>query len=494
MRLGSSDLNPAYLLVPEYDYTLGPQVCDIATLADFPPDAVQELILESVFAERNGLPAAPNGMIVGPRQNFKSGSFEQIFLGWMFVTCEPGAIWSAHLHDTVRGSWEHLCGLIESTPSLSRLVESMPGSPGSEAIVLKGDRQFSFVTRTNRGKRGRSYGKHLLDEYLYVTPEQLGTLFPTQSTFADWQRVAATSAGLASSAEARTLRDRGRPMDRAAEPRMFYLEFCDDLPGDCDQGTECSHLYGTRGCKYDDEKRWSRSNPQAGGRITWDYLRDERRSLKPEIFGRERLGYWDEPGSASLQRLDMVAWGAAGDPDSEPVDSSVVFGLDVAPSRKWATIGAAAESTTGSTHLEVTSRPDDAGRDVVDHRPLTNWIVPRFRELLQDFPGLRVRLLAKSQAETFAAKLTEIGCSVETVQPGDWPGHVASFIEDLNSGALAHLGTLEMDAAAESVVLIPVGEEQVRYGRRASGSEIGPVVAVTLAKSGLGDGSGFNIW
>lgn len=497
MRADSKALEPAYLLVPEYDYTLGPQVCDVATLAGFAPDSVQELILESVFAERGGLPAAPNGMIVGPRQNFKSGSFEQIFLGWMFVTCEPGAIWSAHLHDTVRGSYEHLCGLIESTPALSRHVVSMPGSPGSEAIVLKGareDRQFSFVTRTARGKRGRSYGKHLLDEYLYATPEQLGALFPTQSTFIDWQRVAATSAGLATSTEARTLRDRGRPMDRNAEPRLFYLEFCDDLPGECATGAECSHLYGTRGCRYDDEKRWARSNPQAGGRISWDYLRDERRGLTPEIFGRERLGYWDEPGSASLQRLDMDAWGKAEDADSEPVDGTVTFGLDVSPSRKWATIGAAAESTTGATHLEVTSRPIKGGSDLVDHRTGTNWIVPRFRELLLDFPGLRVRLLAKSQAETFAAKLTEIGCTVETVQPGDWPGHVASFLEALTSETLAHLGTLELDAAAESVVLIPVGEEQVRYGRRASGSEIGPIVAVTLAMSGMGEGAAFNIW
>jgi len=90
--------------------------------------------------------------------------------------------------------------------------------------------------------------------------------------------------------------------------------------------------------------------------------------------------------------------------------------------------------------------------------------------------------------------LTEIGCTVETVQPGDWPGHVAAFLEALTSETIAHLGTLELDAAAESVVLIPVGEEQVRYGRRASGSEIGPIVAVTLAMSGLGEGAAFNIW
>ena len=110
---------PAYLLVPEFDYTLGSQVAEVSALAGFAPDATQAMILDGVFAERNGLPAAFEALLVGPRQNFKSGVLEQIMLGWMFVTGESGATWTAHIADTARGSFEHLSGLIERTPSLS---------------------------------------------------------------------------------------------------------------------------------------------------------------------------------------------------------------------------------------------------------------------------------------------------------------------------------------------------------------------------------------
>ena len=473
---------PAYWFAPEYDYTLGPQVCDVAALAGFAPDEAQAPILDGIFAEKDGLPAIFEALLVGCRQNFKSGVLEQTFLGWMVVTGEPGATWTAHVHDTARGSFEHIAGLIEATPSLSRQVSSILEGKHDELIELKGGRAFQFGTRTGRGGRGRSFGKHVWDEYLYATSTHEGTLMPTMSTFPDAQRIGATTAGKPESARARSLRDRGRRGDLVKDPRLLYVEYADDLPGDCQRGVDCTHLYGTPGCRYDDEARWARANPALGVRITLDYVRDERRALDPAEFGRERLGYWDDPADETARAIDSQDWDELRDLNSEVVGEPV-FGLDVAPDRSWSSIVAAGMSATDRLHIEITSRGG-----VVDHRTGTGWLLKRFRKLLKAFPGMRVVILGRSQGETFAQRLSELGCQVEVVQSGDWPATVSAFLDAVSTERIAHLGQVELDAAVDSAVLVPVGEEQSKYGRRKSAGQIGPLVAATLAVAGLDQG------
>lgn len=484
----------AYLLLPEHDYTFGPAVADLCAAADFAPDPLQESILGSVFGERHGLPAMQEGMLIGPRQNYKSGALEQIFLGWMFVTWQPGAIWTAQRHDTARGSFDHLVQLIADHAFLSKHLAGDPiTSKGAEEIRLKGGRVFRFYTRTGPGVRGRSYGKHIYDEYLYMTAEQLAAVAPTQSTFPDFQSVGATSAGLPSSAEARKVRDRGRAMDPVAEPHLLYVECCDDLPGGCARGEECSHLPGTPGCRMDDEARVARANPQAGGRIGWPYLRGERRKMTPATYGRERLGYWDEPAEDAKDTLDAVAWQRLLDEESVP-GSPVVFGLDVAPSRGWATIAAAARTDAGRVHVEITGLARE-GFVELDHRTGTSWILGRFKQLRVEFPGARVRLQGRSQAESFRTKLEQMGFSVEVVDYADWPACCAQMLDMLTELRLVHTGQLELDASVESVVVVPVGEEAFRWGRRKSSGDIGPWMAATLAATGLlVEPVGFNIW
>lgn len=466
---------PAYLLVPEFDYTLGSQVAEVSALAGFAPDATQAMILDGVFAERNGLPAAFEALLVGARQNFKSGVLEQIMLGWMFVTGESGATWTAHIADTARGSFEHLSGLIERTPSLSKHVQHIYEGKDDELILLKGDRHFQFGSRTGKAGRGRSFGKHVWDEYLHVTATHEGTLMPTASTFPDAQRVGATTAGKVESARARALRERGRRMDRTAEPRLLYVEFCDDLPGECERGVDCTHLYGTPGCRFDDEERWKRANPAVGVRITLDYIRNERRSMVPAEFGRERLGYWDDPPEEADKAIPAGDWDDLRDGRSEVVDEPV-FALDVAPDRKWATIVAAGHSASDKVHVEITSR-----RGVLDHRSGTKWVLKRFGTLLKAYPGLRVCLLARSQAETFAQQLGELGCVVEVVPSGEWPGRCGQLLDMVAMERLAHIGQIEMTAAVEAAVAVAAGDEQIKWGRRKSGGQIGPLMALTLA-------------
>lgn len=492
-------LRPAYFLAPSFDYTLGAQVARISELAELPPDPEQQLAIDAVFGERRGLPVVFEGLLVGGRQNYKSVNCEQLFLGWMYVTCEPAATWSAHQHKTARENFEDLAGRIEGTPDLSRHVMQIKDGEGSEEIILKGGpfrrgRHFPFVTRSTRAGRGRKAPKQIWDEYLYVTKTHEGTLMPAMSTFPDAQRIGATSAGLGSSARARSLRDRGRAMDPVAEPRLLYVEYCDDLGGECELGPECPHLFGTPGCRYDDERRYYRANVGLHrGRITIQYVRDERRSLDPAEFGRERLGYWDEPADDDLPGIEEDVWEALKDEASQIVGAPI-FGLDVEPKRRWSTIVAAGLNEQGRKHVELTVRRGKKGAEpTVDHRPGTSWLMARFKVLAKLYPGALWKLLAKSKAEKFGPRLEELGFRVEYVQPGDWPEAVTAVTDAIDMQELVHIGQDELDLAVGSAVLVDVGEERNRWGRRKSEGEIGPVMAMTLALTGVGQ-SGPSIW
>lgn len=502
---------PAYLLVPEWDYTLGPAVAELCARADFTPDPEQVLGVDAVFGERAGLPAAFEAFTVAPRQNLKTGMGVQVELGWMFVTSEPGAAWSAHHHKTVRESFELVAGIIESHPFLSRHVVNIKTGGGDEEIILKAAgssavrRHFPFITRSNGGGRGRSIGKHIWDEYLYVTRTHEGTLMPTMSTFPDAQRVGMTSAGLATSARARAVRDRGRALDARREPRLFYMEFCDDLPGECARGADCTHLFGTPGCRMDDEARLRRANSAIGRRITLAYVRDERRSLDPEEFGRERLGYWDDPAGADSDRP------FAGDVLEPLIDRSSrivdvpVFALDVAPNRGWSSIVAGGRNADGLLHLETTSHTGADGERLYSHRQGTGWVRQWFASRLDrddrttpTYGQMKVLVLAGSAAMALVPALAKMpGLEVVPVAEASWPAACGVMFDAVAGERVVFVGDPEILGAAEGIAKRENPERGFTWSRAESGSDISPWVAATLLAWHFEDGGGsggFNVW
>ena len=474
---------------------MGPIVADFCAAAGFAPDEEQARILDNVFAERRGWPAAREGMVVAPRQNLKSAALEMVALGWMFVTCEPGMIWSAHQHSTVRGAFEHIAGLIESNAALNKYLAKDPiSSPGSEHIVLRDPdgtkRYLMFATRSGRGYRGRSFGKHIHDEYLYMQSAHEGALFPTQTTFPDWQRIGATSAGLPESGRARALRDRGRPMDREKEPSFFYAECCDDLPGACALGDECSHAYGVEGCILDARARWQRANTGVvRERITLDYIAGERRSLDPDEFFRERLGRWDDPDPDSEPVFSEEALTAEGvlDPSST-IDDEPVFALQISPDQDWSALVVAGRTAEGRIHIETTSARRGDLR-VYNHRRTTDWIVPWLRARLEPrgsrparYESMRLVIVNGSQAAAHMPALSQIdGLDITVMPEAQAPLACGHLLGAVARQEIVHLGDPELMASLLSVGRRTVGEKAFVWSPRASGGDITVAQAATWA-------------
>jgi hypothetical protein len=428
-------------------------------MAGFKPDPEQRLALDHLFAMKpDGRVAAMEFALICSRQNMKTGLFKQAALGWLFVTEERLIIWSAHEFSTAQEAFRDMTTLIESCPMLDRRVKQIHRGNGDEAIELLNGARLKFKARTKGGGRGLSGGKVVLDEAYALKPEHMGALLPLLSAQPDPQVVYGSSAGQLESEVLRSVRDRGRS---GGDPSLAYLEWCDDLPGECAERS-CDHSIGSTGCRLDDPRRWARANPAMGRRISVDYIANERRALPPAEFARERLGWWDDP-IALLSVFPLGAWEGSLDADSA-VAGPVSFGLEVAQDRSWACLAASGNRPDGLLHVQV-----------AENHPGTDWIVPKLAELRVN----EVALSPNSPAGSLIEDLEKADIAVVKVGTTDYAQACGRFYDLVVQDSIRHVGHRELDTAVRAATKRTSGDAYV-FDRK-GGVDISPLAAVVLA-------------
>lgn len=465
-------VEPTWLSHPDYVETYGPEVAEICALAGFAPDPEQELILDLVFAiGPDGLSAAFEIDIVGPRQQFKTGSILQMELGWLFVTGEKMIVHSAHELDTTAEAFRDLANLIESTPALSRRLAPTRGErPGiSEgngrwAIELVTGQRVKYKARTAGGGRGLTGWKVVLDEAFALQPTHLGALLPTLAAVPDPQVVKASSAGKATSLVLHEAKDRGRA---GTSPRQVYIEYGDrDAHSGC-RDNDCDHAKTARGCAFDDEQRWERIMPALHGRVTVETVRSMRQSMPPEEFGREFMVWWDDPANVENSEL-LEAWRTCLDENSAPAGRPVLA-IDAAPGSRSAAIVAAMWRPDGLPHLEV-----------VAHGPGVDWVVARAVELKQHRP-LDWVVDPASPAGALLPQLAKVGIEPRLMTSRDLGQACEAYATAVLSRGLRHLGDPVFARALAGAGRRDIGDGLWAWSRTRSDVDICPLVGGTEA-------------
>jgi hypothetical protein len=470
---------PAYCHIPPYDSTDGPVVADLARLAGLPPDPEQCLALDAIFAQRNGRSAAFEIALISSRQNIKTATFKMAALGWLFVTGERLVVWSAHEFPTAQEAFRDLEELIGGCDWTRREVKNIYRGNGDESIELRSGARLIFKTRTKGGGRGLSGRKVILDEGFALRPMHMGALLPTLSAQPDPQVLYGSSAGLADSDVLRGVRDRGRP---GTDPRLAWIEFCAPPPSEvCAAGDACTHALGTPGCGCDNPELWQAANPALGRRITAEYIAAERRALPPAEFGRERMGWWDDPldGGTPIQ---VAEWMACADPRSQVTDP-VALAFAVAPGGSSAAIAVAGRRVDGLFHGEF-----------VDHRPGTAWLIPRVLELADRHkPCVLAFNPVAGAAGDFEKNLAEHGFAtkpgpgerqLQVVGAREYANGCGALADDVRNGRWRHLGQGPLDQAVEGARTRPLADAWA-WSWKLSAADISPLEAVTLARLGF---------
>jgi hypothetical protein len=464
---------PAFHSVPAHAVASnGPAAADLASLAGIDLDAEQRLMLDAILAvDDEGRWAAIDSAIVCPRQNGKTVVLQVVALADLFLFDARLVTWTAHLFPTAQEAFRDLEAIISGTPEFARRVRSVSRANGEEGFELTGDRRLQFAARSKTRGRGLTGDRVILDEAFAIGPAELGSLYPTLSARPNPSVVYASSAGMIGSHVLRGLRDRGR---HGGDDSLVWVEWAAPATDCADM--RCDHRPGKEGCALDDHELWRRANFTMGRRITVRYLESERRTLPPEEFMRERLGWWSEP-AAGVSGIPEDRWRACANRDAELPDP-VVLGLDVAPGHVAAAITA---HSGGVTH-------------VADHHAGTAWILGdattpgRLLEIVAEHDVLAVVIDPTGPVGGMIPDLERAGLSVRSTRNPtgllvlldgrEQTQACEQFLAGVLDGTFVHRDQHVLNAAVKGAGRRQVGDSW-KWSRRDSTVDISPLVAAT---------------
>jgi len=478
-------VRPRYWHLPEFVRTDGDQVAGMCADVGYGPDAEQRLLLDGIFARSAAHKSVAFATaILAARQNLKTGVEKQAGLGWLFLFHVDPIVWTAHEWDTVEEAYRDLAEIIFGSPWMSRQILTYSSAKRDMYFTTRRGGRMIFKTRTPGGGRGLTGEKIILDEGWKLRDVHLGTLLPTMSARSitgDPQIIYGSSAAHEDSEVLHPLIERGRaaaenPRAAALERRLLYAEWCAPDPAEaCRKGERCDHSVGTPGCGCDDPEMLRQANPALDRRISLEFIQSaERPNMPAHEFGRERLGWHDKPlGGGAV--IPLVEWAAGLDAKSEPSGPfalAVVYTWD----KKRAAIGLAGKRRDGAWHVEVA--------DFLD----TTALVPRVKAIISRASrrgklcvGVAVDKLAHEAACIPA--LTKARLEVTAMSTSDVAAAFTGFYEAVTgSRNLYHRGQDDLTLALVGASSRTVGDAGEAWGRRASGVEIAPLVAVTAAR------------
>ncbi len=439
---------PRYRNVPSAVSSAGFEAVELAKDAGLVLDGWQAQALEDALGEdAKGKWAALEVGIIVPRQNGKGSILEARELAGLFLFQEQLILHSAHEFKTAAEAFRRLLFLIQSNSDLEKRVLRVRASHGEEGIELKSGQRIRFVARSTGSGRGFTGDVIILDEAFYLGPEAVAALYPTMSARPNPQIWYTSSAPLQDprSDVLRRFCRRGRQ----GSPRQVYVEYSAEL-----------------NCALDDRKAWADANPALGIRIDPEFIEVERHALGDE-FARERLGHWidDQDGSRVIPR---DVWESCKDDKSGPT-GKLAFALDVAPDRAWAAFAVAGDSPRGGTHLEL-----------VDYRRGTDWLLDRAVEIQERWGG-QLALAAGSPAASLLSDLRGAKVDVVEISGRQHAEACGAFYDAAHQRQVRHLGQPALNIAVDGAERKYSGDAWL-WARRASTTDICPLVAVTLAK------------
>lgn len=464
---------PAFLSVPPRVGSYGDEAIDLARLVGRELDAEQQLAVDAMLSYGpGGKWAAFESAVIEARQNGKTGGvLLPVVLFDLFALPPDRIMWTAHLFRTARDAFMDFIGLIRATPELDRRVNKFTFANGEESIELLNGAKLEFVARSKGGGRGLGGKRLVMDEALFLSAESMGALIPTlaaRSITGDPQINYGASAGLGTSDHLRNLRDRGRA---GGDQSLVWVEWASSgswLDPGCAEGPRCAHTVGTEGCSLDDETQWPLANPALGRRISYEYIRNERRALPVEEFGRERMGWWDEPTAGAL--FSAARWAELADGMSEP-RPPFTYGIDVSADRVWATLAVAGYRPDGAVHVAV-QHPAKG----------TDWVTGYCRELAGKYPGCRFVLDSSGPVSSLLPDLQAAGLGITELKSGDVRKACGMFVDAVTQGTVRHRAQQVLTKAVEGVQPRPLGDGGFAFGRKASTTvDISPLNAACWA-------------
>jgi phage terminase large subunit-like protein len=220
----------------------------------------------------------------------------------------------------------------------------------------------------------------------------------------------------------------------------------------------------------DDPATWWRCMPALGRTVTEAVIQTDHDALPPEEFARAYLNRRTSSGAAVI---DLGTWQRGREPTSQ-LTGLPCFAIDVTPDRSHGSIAVAGWSADRRVHVEV-----------VEHRPGTDWIVERMAELDARWHPWPVIVDPGSPAGSLLIDLASLGVATETLNARDYAAACAQFYDAVMGPEprIVHLDQPVLNLAVGNARKRVLGDAWA-WARKV-GTDVSPLVAVTLARWGL---------
>ncbi|MGV0438875.1 hypothetical protein ACUY2L_06850 [Corynebacterium mastitidis] len=461
---------PSIFHAPEWSYSAGDDVVDVAAIAGLDLLPWQQLVLRNAMAEDlvlNKWQAFQVGLVV-PRQNGKNAIVRARLLAGLFLFGERKLVHSAHLFKTAHSEFLEIKAIIERVPEWLAQVKGMPNSRET-AIILKDGRRLDFVSRALNTGRGLQGDVVVIDEAFAAKQKMISDLMPVLSSRESPQIWYTSSTGFDESEVLLNVRDMAvnHPEDNK---HLAYFEWSANLEEVDWRSREAVTV----------------SNPSLGYLQSWEWISEtELGVMGEEEYQRERLGVWADNSS------------------------DAVIGVDV-----WARALATPEAMFGakikrrSLALEVTRDRDRAflagaallkdGRVVVDliaAEPGVSWVQDEVARVVKKHkPKAGVVVDSVSGAASLGMQLANAGVPVSLASTKDLVLGTTEVYDRLThvdedgeaEPMLLHSTHPLLDDAAHTARKRLVGSSKTAWTWEAFGEvAIEPLRAITLAVRGL---------
>lgn len=262
---------PSVRVCPSYKKTDGTDARKILAIGGMILDPWQSDVLDDWMAMDSGqkwVCKTCGGSV--PRQNGKTGLVAGRAEAGMMLYNEQ-VIYTAHLQKTATETFEEMAAFFDS-PKLKPYVKDIRTALGRESIVLKSGARVKFLARTRNGGRGQHGDLLIFDEAQELDDSEQASFIPAISASLNPQTIYVGTPPEEQGVTFKTIRKNA--IDGKTK-RAAWFEFSVPEIGD-----------------VHDPKRWADTNPALGRRILLSTIEGECEQMAPDMFARERLGWW----------------------------------------------------------------------------------------------------------------------------------------------------------------------------------------------------------
>lgn len=452
---------PRHLVLPDGIESTGwPALRETAARVGIRFDPWQAELNRAIVAkDADGLYAADTVVMSICRQSGKTFNVGGLTLADSLITPGTRTVWTAHRFPVARESFLELKSLVTQPAMLAHVdPDAITTAAGNECIPFRNGSKIYFKARERGAIRGFTKIRRLvIDEAQILTEAAMSDLAPT--TNHAWNPQIFLMG---------TPPKPGDPSEVFTELRAAALEGRSDRTLYCEYSADDD-------ADLDDWKQVAKANPSFPNRTTKRAVIRLRKLLtNDDDYAREGLGIWAKAGTSSV--IDVDQWASLHDADSKIVGPRA-FAIDIPPERDRAVIAVAGNRKDGHGHVEIVAAK--AG---------TKWTVAKLVALKEKWKPVAIAIDPATPAGSLIAPLAKAGVDVELVSGRQYAQACGDLYDAIGgeheAGTVRHLDQPLLNVAVEAARKRTLGDAWA-WNRRDAGSDISPLVAITVARAGL---------